>query len=120
VRSLSLHAGPRGTLTLEADDTQQYLDAGPRYVQWLERASFAYQSGPDSSLALGVRRIIGFSPYLDSPPAFQSGWNVSAAYHRKLPAFGEVYVAYGDASAFSTVPQFIVKLIHYIGADKGT
>lgn len=120
VRTATLRAGPRGSFTLEADDTDQRLDTGARYVQWLERASFAYQSGPDSSLALGVRRIIGFAPYLSTVPHFQTGWNISAAYHRKLPTFGELYIAYGDASAFSTSPQFIVKIIRYIGADKGT
>lgn len=119
VRTIALRAGPRGSITIEADNTDQRLDTGARYVQWLERASFAYQSGPDSSLAIGVRRIIGFQPYLVSVPDFQNGWNISTAYHRKLP-FGELYVAYGDASAFSTSPQFIVKIIRYIGADKGT
>lgn len=119
VRTVALRAGPRGSITIEADDADQRLDTGGRYVQWLERASFAYQSGPDSSLAVGVRRIIGFQPYLVSVPGFQNGWNISTAYHRKLP-FGELYVAYGDASAFSTSPQFIVKIIRYIGADKGT
>lgn len=119
VRSTTLRVGSRGALTLEADDTNQMLDNGKRYVQWLERASLSYQSGPDSSLAFGVRRIIGFAPYLSSSPDFQNGWNVSAAYHRKLP-FGELYAAYGDASAFSTYHAFIVKIIRYIGADKGT
>jgi hypothetical protein len=120
VRTMSLRAGPRGSFTIEADDTDQHLDAGARYVQWLERASFAYQSGPDASFALGVRRIVGFAPYLATVPDFQTGWNISAAYHRKLPAFGELYIAYGDAAAFSTTPQFIVKIIRYIGAEKGT
>lgn len=119
VRTATLRAGPRGALTLEADNTDQRLDTGARYVQWLERASFAYQSGPDSSLALGVRRIIGFQPYLVRAPDFVNGWNLSAAYHRKLP-FGELYIAYGDAAAFSTSPQFIIKIIRYYGADKGT
>jgi hypothetical protein len=89
-------------------------------VQWLDRVTFAYQSGPDSSLALGVRRIIGFAPYLSTKPGFQTGWNITTAYHRKLSGFGEIYAAYGDAAAFSTVPAFIVKIIRYIGADKGT
>jgi hypothetical protein len=29
-------------------------------------------------------------------------------------------VAYGDASQLTTVPQFIIKWIHYFGAEKGT
>ena len=28
--------------------------------------------------------------------------------------------AYGDASQLSTLPQFVIKLIHYFGAEKGT
>jgi hypothetical protein len=118
-RSATLRVGQRGSLTIEADDTDQYLDSGIRYTQWLERASFAYQSGRDESVALGVRRIIGFQPQLAFAPDFVNGWNVSAAFRRKVPG-GELYVVYGDAATFSTVPQFIVKFIKYVGADKGT
>ena len=118
-RSSTLRVGQRGSLTLELDDTDQFLDGGQRYTQWLERASFAYQSGRDESVALGVRRIIGFQPYLTAAPDFQNGWNISAAFRRKVPG-GELYVVYGDAATFSTVPQFIVKYIRYVGADKGT
>lgn len=118
-RIANLRAGQRGVFTVEADDTQQFLDRGPRYVQWLERATFSYQTGQNSSLALGARRIIGFEPYLTTIPVYQDGWNLSAAYHHKLP-FGELYVAYGDPGTFSTTPQFLIKVIRYIGADKGT
>lgn len=118
VRSVTVRAGQRGSFTVEADDTAQFLDNGIRYTQWLERASFAYQIGHDESLALGARRIIGFPPYLTGT-VYLSGWNLSAAYHRRLP-LGEIYVAYGDASQFTTVPQFIVKFIRYVGAEKGT
>lgn len=119
VRSATLRVGQRGSLTLQANSTDQFLDTGTRYTQWLERASFAYQSGRDESVALGVRRIVGFAPYLSSVPDFQSGWNLSAAFRRKVPG-GELYIVYGDAATFSTVPQFIVKFIRYVGADKGT
>jgi hypothetical protein len=136
-RSSTMRLGERGLLTLEADNTSQYTDAGQRYTQWLERASIGYQPGKSSSFALGVRRVIGISPalellstktdcrnVLDPRPcyadvAFASGWNLSAAYHRKM-LNGELYFAYGDAARFSTVPQFIVKFIRYIGAEKGT
>lgn len=118
-RSSTLRVGTRGTVTLEADDTDQYADSGSRFTEWLERASIAYQSGPDQSLALGVRRIIGTPPELISPNGFEDGWNLSAAFHQKVPG-GEIYVVYGDASAFSTAPRFIIKYIRYFGADKGT
>jgi len=111
--------GGRALLTLEADDTIHRLDSGARNVQWLERASIAYQSGPNASLAIGVRRIIGTAPELYGPSPFQSAWNVSLAYHQRLP-HDELYFVYGDASAFSTVPQLILKVIHYFGAEKGT
>lgn len=117
-RSSTMRVGERGSLLVEADDTDQAMDNGTRNVQWLERSAFAYSIGRDESLAFGVRRIIGYQPYLTGT-SYASGWNLTAAYHRKTP-FGELYAAYGDASAFSTVPQFIVKLIRYLGADKGT
>ena len=118
-RISTIRAGARAAFTVEADDTQQWLDAGPEYTQWLERASLAYQISQESSFALGVRRIIGIAPVLDTAPLYQSGWNISAAFHR-LSGYGELYVAYGDAATFSTVPQFIVKYIRYVGAGKGT
>jgi hypothetical protein len=118
-RNSTVKAGPRGLFTLEVDDTDQFTDTGARYTQWLERASFALQSGPDTSLALGVRRIIGAQPALVTPFPYVNAWNLSAAFHRKL-SHGEVYFAYGDASAFATVPEFILKYIHYVGAEKGT
>lgn len=117
----------RGLVTFELDGSTQLLDAGAAelarrgsFTQWLERVSFSYQANRDSSLALGVRRIIGYAPMLDDVPAYQSGWNVSAAYHRIFGGENEVYAVYGDASQFSTVHQFIVKWIHYFGAAKGT
>lgn len=119
-RSATIRAGERGTFTVEADDTQQYLDSNKgTVVQWLERASFAYQLGRDSSLALGARRIIGAPPELDVPQPYVNAWNLSAAFHRRVPG-GELYIVYGDASTVATVPQFIVKFIKYVGADKGT
>lgn len=118
-RSSTVRAGSRGLLTLEADDTDQYTDTGKHYTQWLERGSLAYQSGPDSSLAFGVRRIIGAPPALAAPFPYVNAWNLSAAYHRKVGR-GELYLVYGDAAAFSTAPQLILKYIRYIGAEKGT
>jgi hypothetical protein len=117
----------RGLLTFEVDGNTQLLDPGAasvaqrdRLTQWLERASFSYQANRDESLAFGVRRIIGYAPMLDDVPAYQSGWNVSAAYHRIFGGENELYAVYGDASQFATVHQFIVKWIHYFGAGKGT
>ncbi len=120
-RSSTMRAGPRGTLAVEADDTRAYEDNGATNVQWLERLGYSYATGPNSSLALGVRRIIGTQPIVDARfvPSFGSAWNVSFAFHKRTP-HDELYFAYGDASQLSTLPQLVLKLIHYFGAEKGT
>jgi hypothetical protein len=121
VRSSTMRAGGRGTVSLEVDDTRAYEDGGATNVQWLERLGYSYATGPNSSLAVGVRRIIGTPPVVDATalPQFTSAWNLSFAYHRRAP-HDELYVAYGDASQLSTLPQFVIKLIHYVGAEKGS
>jgi hypothetical protein len=118
-RSSVIRVGNRASITLQANDTQQHLDNGPTFTQWLERVSYSYQSGPDESFAFGVRRIIGTPPMLGGTPSFSSAFNVSFAYH-KLLQHNEIYLVYGDASAFATSPQLIFKIVHYFGADKGT
>lgn len=123
----TVRAAGRGLLTFELDGNTQLLDSATaqavhadRFTQWLERVSYSYQANRDESLAFGIRRIIGYAPMLDQVPAYQSGWNVSAAYHRWFSGQNEIYAVYGDASQFSTIHQFIVKWIHYFGASKGT
>jgi hypothetical protein len=120
-RSSTMRAGTRGTLSLEADDTRAYEDNGTTNVQWLERLGYSYAAGPNSSLAVGVRRIIGTQPIVDirNLPSYGSAWNVSFAFHKRTP-HDELYFAYGDASQLSTLPQLVVKFIHYFGAEKGT
>lgn len=120
-RSSTMRVGSRGTLSLEADDTRGYEDNGTTNVQWLERAGYAYATGANSSLALGMRRIIGTPPIVDvrSLPGYTGAWNVTFAFHHRTP-HDELYFAYGDASRLSTLPQFVLKLIHYFGAEKGT
>ncbi|MDQ6779921.1 MAG: hypothetical protein M3Z37_02035, partial [Candidatus Eremiobacteraeota bacterium] len=109
----------RGTLNLEADNTYFRGDDGAVKSQWLERAAWSYQLGHDSSVSLGARRIMGggipFSGFSDDTRAT----NVSFAYYRKL-RFNELYVVYGDPSRLHTKPALYIKLIHYIGAEKGT
>jgi hypothetical protein len=120
-RSSTMRVGTRGTLSLEADDTRGYEDNGTTNVQWLERAGYAYATSANSSLALGVRRIIGTPPIVDirSLPGYTGAWNLTFAFHHRTP-HDELYFAYGDASQLSTLPQFVLKLIHYFGAEKGT
>ncbi|MBC5800428.1 MAG: hypothetical protein GIX03_11140 [Candidatus Eremiobacteraeota bacterium] len=120
VRSRTFAAGKRGSLTLELDDTAQWFSHGTDNVQWFERIGYAYQLTGDSSLALGVRRIVG------SPPLPNGGGNcigvcsnVSFAYHRKTQR-NELYLGYGDPNTLVTRPQLIFKFIYYVGAEKGT
>jgi hypothetical protein len=136
----SLKLGKRGTLALEADNTLQIMqdphvcttvvdvNNNPipatqpttcRFEQWLERASYAYQIDPRSSLAIGVRRIIGVGPVFFTMPQFINASNVTFAYYRRIGR-GEVYVVYGDPNALATTPGLIVKYIFYAGAQKGT
>lgn len=120
-RATTLKAGPRGYLAVEADSNVQWLDLGTRYTSWLEKATYTYENGSNSSIGIGVRRIIGQFPIVSN--AYQNpylnGWNLSLAYHVRF-AHNELYMVYGDANAFQTSPRFIIKLIEYAGADKGT
>jgi hypothetical protein len=120
-RTSTIRAGNRGTLTFTLDDTAQYVPApGQSNIQWFESIAYAYQISRDSSLAIGVRRVIG------NPPIPNGGGdcigacsNVSVAYHLRL-SHSELYVAYGDPNTLTTVPQMIFKWIFYAGAQKGT
>jgi len=135
-RVTTMRAGLRGTISLEADTTTQFLDAGGVNRQWLERGSFNEAIDANTSLSIGARRIIGTAPlvYAAAPqscttvittpppgviPRCTGAWNLSFAFHRRTP-HDEVYFAYGDASQLSTYPAFILKFIHYVGAEKGT
>ena len=68
-----------------------------------------------------MRRIIGQFPVVTNAGTnpYLNGWNLSLAYHLRF-AHNELYVVYGDANAYQTAPRFIIKLIEYAGADKGT
>lgn len=120
-RSTTFNVGRRTTLTLQLYDTAQYLPSAT-YTQWLERFSLAFAQGPDASFAIGLRRTHGLGPLLggsqDTSCAVNC-WNISSAYYKRW-ATNELYVAYGDPGSLTTTPQFIVKWIRYIGAEKGT
>jgi hypothetical protein len=120
-RSTTIRVGNHGALTLALDDTAQWLPApASNNVQWFESISYAYQIGRNSSFAIGIRRVIG------NPPIPSGGGdcvgscsNVSVAYHLRLRR-SELYLAYGNPNALTTVPQAIFKVIFYGGAQKGT
>ncbi|MFN2450063.1 MAG: hypothetical protein ABR508_09825 [Candidatus Baltobacteraceae bacterium] len=120
-RQFNLRLARPLTFSVEADDGDQRLDDGTRNKQWLERASLVWQQRKDESLSFGVRRIIGVSPVLEHgqlPAPYMSAWNLSAAFYRRWP-HDEFYAVYGDPSRLSTYPGFIIKFIHYVGAEKG-
>lgn len=123
LHSTSLNSAIRvsrlGTLSFTAYKTGQHLDAGPEYVQWLERVSFGYQMGPGESLAIGLRRIVGTGPAFFDTPNFVDATNVSAAYYKRFNGY-ELYAAYGTPNRLNTQHDVLVKLIRYIGAQKGT
>ena len=119
VRQTTLPLGSLGTIQFEGDDTDFAQRDGVRMTQWLEKANLSFQLGHDTSLALGVRRIIGVAPPLNSTPTFVDASNLSFAYHRRM-SHDELYVVYGDPNTLATTPAFIVKFVHYFGADKGT
>lgn len=121
IRSTTLKAGARAYLSLEADDNVQYLDAGGSYTSWLEKATYTYENGSNSSIGIGVRRITGAFPIVTAayPNPALSDWNLSLAYHVRFNHM-ELYAVYGDANALQTQQRFIIKLIEYAGAEKGT
>jgi hypothetical protein len=118
-RAVSFKIGPRGTLTLQANNTRDALDNGTLLEQWLERASFGYQIAPGESFAIGLRRIIGAGPPFFGQSRFLNATNVSFALYKRIP-HAEIYFAYGDPNQLQTRHDVILKLIQYFGADKGT
>jgi hypothetical protein len=113
-RSVSFQAGTRSSIALDADDTALAADDGSTQKQWLERAAFSYQIGPQTSIAVGVRRIIGTEQH-----QFLDASNVSAALHDRVGA-DDFFLVYGDANALATPPRLLLKWVHYFGAEKGT
>jgi hypothetical protein len=118
-RTSAIRIGNRGTLNLTLDDTEQYMNSGPSNIQWFEGTAYAYQIAPNSSLAIGVRRVIGYPPNPNGGGNCEGDCsNVSVAYHLRWRRM-ELYAAYGDPNALTTVPQALLKLIFYAGAEKG-
>jgi hypothetical protein len=118
-RLVTLQIGRRGSLGIEADDTLDALDGGGTLTQWLERANIAYQFGPDASLAIGARRIVGMAPTFFEAPQYVDATNLSLAYYRRF-GNSELYAVYGDPNRLATQHAFIIKFIQYLGAQKGT
>jgi hypothetical protein len=120
-RNSTIRIGDRGSLTLTVDNTAQWMPRGtPDNVQWFDSVAYSYQINRNSSLAVGLRDVIG------NPPQPNGGGdcmgrcaNISVAYHLRLKNT-EFYLAYGNPNTLVTVPQAIFKVIFYAGGQKGT
>lgn len=118
-RESAIRVGNRGTLNLTLDDTEQYMPTSPNNMQWFEGIAYAYQIAPNSSVAIGARRITGYPPQPNGGGNCEGECsNVSVAYHLRWKRY-ELYAAYGDPNTLTTVPQALFKLIFYAGAEKG-
>jgi hypothetical protein len=120
-RTTTIRIGNHGALTLALDDTAQWEPLPlANNIQWFESISYAYQISRNSSFAIGIRRVIGDPPIPNGGGnCMGSCSNVSVAYHLRLRT-SEIYLAYGNPNALTTVPQAIFKVIFYAGAQKGT
>jgi hypothetical protein len=120
-RSSTMRVGERGSLTLAIDDTAQWLSGLARdNVQWFDSLAYSYQIDRNSSFAIGLRRVIGMPPQPNGGgDCIGTCSNISLAYHLRLK-HEEIYTAYGDPNTLLTVPQAILKIIFYVGSEKGT
>lgn len=120
IRSSTVRVGKRGTLTVQADDTAQWFDSAPSRIQWFDSLAYTYQMDRDSSIGIGLRRIVGVPPLPNGGGSCSGACsNVTFAYHARFQR-GEIFLAYGDPNALTTVPQALFKYIFYAGSDKGT
>jgi hypothetical protein len=119
-RTSTMRLGERGTLTFTIDDTAQWLPSGPDNIQWFDGVAYSYQIDRDSSFAIGLRRVNGQAPVPNGGGNCAGVCsNVSLAYHVRLK-HEEIYAAYGNPNTLSTVPQALLKVIFYLGGQKGT
>jgi hypothetical protein len=120
LRTSTVRVGDKGTLTFTLDNTSQWFTSTPDNIQWFDGIAYAYQINRESSFAIGLRRVTG------EPPIPNGGGNcigvcsnISVAYHLRLP-HEEIYAAYGNPNTLVTVPQALLKVIFYVGGQKGT
>lgn len=119
LRSSTMRLGVRGSVTLTLNDTAQWMRTSADNVQWFEAASYTNQLNADSSVSIGLRRVVGQAPEPNGGGNCSGTCsNVSLAYHYRMPR-SEVYLSYGDPNTLSTIPSVLFKLIFYAGAGKG-
>jgi hypothetical protein len=118
-RSVSFRVGRRAVLDAESDESRFVPDSGTASVAQLERAGLTVQLSTQASFTSGVRRVIGVPPNIGAGIQTQPGTNLSFALHQSSKR-AELYVVYGNPNADFTNPVLTVKLIEYIGAQKGS
>jgi hypothetical protein len=109
----------RMTLALEAYDTK--WTGATIDQQWLERATATIDIDHATSATIGLRRIVGTPPPYPGllPPVYTSTTNVSFALSRRR-AHDDIFLVYGNPDAPYTQNTFILKYVHYFGAERGT
>lgn len=122
-RTTTLHATERGFIDVELD-TSRYspdgaLPGAQLLTQNLARIGFTYQFTSNDSFTAGVRRVTGAPFGIGAGIDIPAGTNVSLALHHRRPQ-SELYFVYGDPNADTTYPVLTIKLIEYIGAEKGS
>ena len=120
-RSTTIRVGNRGALTL---GPRRYgavaAAAGGRQHPMVRKRELCVPARRNSSFAVGLRQVIGYPPIPNGGGNCMGRCsNVSVAYHLRLRS-SEIYLAYGNPNALTTVPQAIFKVIFYAGAQKGT
>ena len=120
LRTSTVRVGDKGTVTFTVDNTSQWLPNGPDNIQWFDGVAYSYQVNRASSFAVGLRHVTGMPPQPNGGGNCEGRCsNVSIAYHLRLTN-EEFYLAYGNPNALTTVPQAILKVIFYVGGQKGT
>jgi hypothetical protein len=115
-----MRLGEKGTLTFTVDNTSQWLLNTPNNIQWFDGVAYSYQVNRESSFAVGLREVIGMPPIPNGGGNCEGRCaNVSVAYHLRLRN-EEFYLAYGNPNTLTTVPQALLKVIFYVGGQKGT
>lgn len=119
LRQASFRLAKRATITLYGYSTDWRGDDGTRAKQWLQRASASLDLGPRASFVAGVRKLNGSGPAFPFRSPSLNATNVSLGLSARR-AHDDLYLVYGDASALVTRPALTLKLVHYVGAEKGT
>jgi hypothetical protein len=119
-RTSTVRVGDKGTVTFTVDNTSQWMPVGPSNIQWFDGIAYSYQINQESSFAIGLRQVIGMPPIPNGGGNCEGRCaNVSVAYHLRLRN-EEFYLAYGNPNTLITVPQALLKVIFYVGGQKGT